>query len=207
MNFPLVFNDYYLPATYPLITEVYINPPNAPGEPEDHKEWIEIYNPSLNQSYDLAGWLIGDAIAHGDYGDGRYRFPDNAGVLLPQQVIIVAGCATEFAATYGFNPNYEWLACDPNVTDLIPEGDWEGFGIALGNTTDEVLLHNAEGMLVDAVAWGGDPRLGVLPYLDYEPPFPTNASLERRPAHTDRNDCNRDFRMRFTPEPGQVRLR
>ncbi len=199
---PLVMHKYTAPPNYPVITEVFINPPNPDGAPETGSEWIEIYNPAKD-TFDLSDWSIGDAINEGDYGDGRYYFPPEA-QLLPGQIIIIAGCASEFAATYGFNPAYEWLGCDPLVPDLIPTSAWEGFGMALGNTTDEVILSNAFDVHVDTVAWGGDFRIGILPFVDYEAPFPTNASLERSPANSDTDDCAADFRIRYTPRPGQV---
>ncbi|MGC9399061.1 MAG: lamin tail domain-containing protein [Anaerolineae bacterium] len=199
---PLVFRDYAPPAAYPLFTEVYINPSNPGGGDETLKEWMELYNPT-RETFSLQGWTVGDALSEGDYGDGRYAFPEGAG-LSPAQVVIVAACAGDFSAAYGRNPDYEWLGCDDNVPDLTPVGAWEGFGPALGNTQDEVLLHDATGALVDSVAWGGVARADVIPFVDFEAPFPTGGSLERSPAYSDRDDCSRDFRVRYTPQPGEI---
>jgi hypothetical protein len=152
----------------------------------------------------LAGWTIGDAINVGDYGDGRYAFPAGA-QLLRGQVIVVAACATNFASTYGFNPTYEWTNCDPLVPDLVPVGSWAGFGLALGNAQDEVLLLKPDGALVDSVAWGGEPRAGVIPFpLDPGDTLPWSASLKRYPPTGDRNDCSRDFYVSWSPSPGRV---
>ncbi|MGQ9710656.1 MAG: phospholipase D-like domain-containing protein, partial [Anaerolineae bacterium] len=195
---PLVFRDYVPPADYPLISEVFINPP---GE-DAGKEWIEIYNPGPTVS--ISGWTIGDALNIGDYGDGRYAFPAEA-QLLRGQVIVVAACATPFASTYGFNPTYEGTNCDPLVPDLIPVGSWTGFGMALGNAQDEVLLLKPDGALVDSVAWGGEPRAGVVPFpMDPGDTFPWSASLKRYPSNSDRNDCSRDFYISWSPSPGRV---
>jgi cardiolipin synthase len=195
---PLVFRDYVPPADYPLVTEVFINPPGD----DAGKEWIELYNPGPAVS--LAGWTIGDAINVGDYGDGRYAFPAGA-QLLRGQVIVVAACATNFAPTYGFNPTHEWTNCDPLVPDLVPVGSWAGFGLALGNAQDEVLLLKPDGALVDSVAWGGEPRAGVIPFLlDPGDTFPWSASLKRYPPTGDRNDCSRDFYVSWSPSPGRV---
>ncbi len=210
---PVVFRDYVPPADYPLITEVFINPPGD----DAGKEWIEIYNPGPTVS--IAGWTIGDAINIGDYGDGRYEFPAGA-QLLQGQVIVVAACATNFAPTYGFNPTYEWTNCDPLVPDLVPVSSWAGFGLALGNAQDEVLLFRPlaslssqpvpveiifNGILVDSVAWGGEPRAGVIPFpLDPGDTFPWSASLKRYPPDSDRNDCSRDFYVSWSPSPGRV---
>ena len=195
---PLVFRDYVPPADYPLVTEVFINPPGD----DAGKEWIELYNPGPTVS--IAGWTIGDAVNIGDYGDGRYAFPAGA-QLLRGQVIVVAACATNFAPTYGFNPTYEWTNCDPLVPDLVPVGSWAGFGLALGNAQDEVLLLKPDGALVDSVAWGGEPRAGVIPFpLDPGDTFPWSASLKRYPPTGDRNDCSRDFYVSWSPSPGRV---
>lgn len=213
---PLVLRDYVPPADYPLVSEVFINP----SGPDAGYEWIELYNPGPTVS--IGGWTIGDAINVGDYGDGRYAFPEGA-QLLKGQVMVVAACATNFARTYGFNPAYEWTNCDPLVPDLIPVGDWPGFGLALGNAQDEVLLlrppgspssqqvHEEpweiylNGILVDSVAWGGGPRAGVIPFpMDPEDTFPWGASLKRYPPNSDRNDCSRDFYVSWNPSPGRV---
>jgi len=194
---PLVMRDYVAPADYPLITEVFINPAGN----DANKEWIELYNPGDTTS--IAGWTLGDAINTGDYGDGRYSFPAGA-QLAHGQVIVAAACATNFSTAYGKNPDYEWANCAAAVPDLTPVGSWEGFGLALGNTSDEVLLLNSSGTLVDSAAWGGASRAGVMPFTDFEVPFPSGASLKRYPADTDRGDCSRDFYVSYSPSPGVV---
>ncbi len=196
---PLTLRDYIPPVDYPLITEVFINP----GGEDAGKEWVEIYHPG-GRTVNLAGWSLGDAINSGDYGDGRYSFPEGT-QLLSKQVIVVAACATQFAASYGFNPAYEWTDCDPLVSDMTPDGAWEGFGVALGNVSDEVLLLDASAALADSAAWGGEPRAGVIPFpLDAGSTFPSNATLKRYPPSYDRNDCARDFYISYQPSPGLV---
>lgn len=196
---PFVLRDYSPAADYPLITEVFINP----GGEDAGKEWIELYNPG-NDTILAEGWSIGDAINVGDYGDGRYAFPAGAR-LYPRQVIVVAACATAFSADYGFNPTYEWTDCDALVPDLTPVAQWEGFGLALGNTSDEVVLHNTSGAIVDSVAWAGEPRVNVLPFpLEAGETFPWNAALKRYPPAYDHDDCERDFYISYQPSPGLV---
>jgi len=195
---PLGARDHVPPADYPLISEVLINPSgNDAGY-----EWVELYNPG--PAVPIGGWTLGDAVAEGDYGDGRYAFPAGA-QMLPGQAIVVAACATNFATEYGRNPDYEWVGCDPAVPDLAPVGSWEGFGMALGNAQDEVLLLRADGSQVDSVAWGGDVRVDVVPYpLDVGDTFPFGATLKRYPPNVDRNDCSRDFYVSWDPSPGNV---
>jgi len=193
---PLVMRNYIPPADHPLVSEVFVNPEGDDGG----REWIELYNPGPEVT--LAGWTIGDAINAGNYGDGRYAFPAGA-QLAHGQVMVVAACATEFAA-YGFNPAYEWADCDATVPGLVPVATWEGFGLALGNVSDEVLLLDARGSLVDSAAWGGTPRAGVTPFTDFIAYFPDGASLKRYPPGTDHDDCARDFYVSYNPSPGVV---
>ena len=195
---PWVAYDYVRPADYPLISEVFINPAGS----DAGREWIEIYNPGSTLS--IGGWTIGDAVEANDYGDGRYAFPPGAKIL-HDQAIVVAACAPSFAAEHGFNPDYEWTDCDPTVPDLAPVGSWSGFGMALGNGQDEVVLMRADGDRVDSVAWGGVHRVGVVPYpIDPEDTFPFGASLKRYPPDTDRDDCSRDFYISWNPSPREV---
>jgi len=194
---PLVMRDYVLPADYPLVTEVFVNPAGD----DAGKEWIELHNPGTEVS--IAGWMLGDAINTGDYGAGRYAFPAGA-QLLRGQVIVVAACATNFSVAYGFNPSYEWTDCDPAVPNLTPVASWDGFGLALGNESDEVLLLDAGGALVDSAAWGGAFRANVMPFTDFIAPFPSDASLKRHPPDTDRDDCSRDFYVSYNPSPGLI---
>lgn len=202
LHLPLIFQDYVAPVDYPLLTEVYVNPQNAPGTEESPQEWLEIYHPD-DETVDISGWTVGDALNDGDYRDGVYAFPSGA-KLVHQQVLVVAACAKEFSDLYGFNPDYEWTECDATVPNLTPAGSWDGFGIALGNTADEVLLRDASNTLVDSVAWGGSVRAGVVPFTEFEEPFPSDSSLSRSPAYTDRDDCNQDFWMDYTPNPREV---
>ena len=197
VRLPLVMRDYVSPADYPLVSEVFINPAGD----DAGKEWIELYNPGPTVS--IAGWTIGDAVNVGDYGDGRYSFPAGA-QFLHGQVLVVAACATDFAAAYGFNPAYEWTNCSAAVPDLRAVGSWSGFGLALGNAGDEVLLLNGAGARVDSVAWGDGVRVGVVPFpLDPGDTFPSGMALKRYPPDTDRNDCSRDFYI-GNPSPGYV---
>jgi len=194
---PLLMREWTLPADHPLVSEIFVNPAGD----DAGREWIELYNPGPEVG--LAGWTLGDALAPGNYGDGRYGFPASAR-LARGQVLVVAACATDFSAAYGFNPAYEWGDCDPSVPNLAPVGAWEGFGLALGNERDEVLLLDTGGRVVDSTAWGGTSRAGVTPFTGFTGPFPAGASLKRYPPSTDRDDCARDFYVSSNPSPGLV---
>ena len=118
---------------------------------------------------------------------------------------MLAACATDFSATYGFNPAYEWTDCAAAVPDLTPAGSWAGFGLALGNGSDEVVLLDADSAPMDSVAWGGEPRADVAPYpLAPGESLPAGASLKRHPPATDRDDCGSDFYASYSPSPGMV---
>jgi hypothetical protein len=123
--------------------------------------------------------------------------------LLSGQVIVIAACASNFSANYGFNPNYEWNACVPEVPDVFPVATWEGFGLALGNTADEILLLDTVGNIVDSAAWGGEPRAGVIP-IEIESPFPGGATLKRYPVTSDNANCAAAFYISYHPSPGYV---
>ncbi|MGD1994604.1 MAG: lamin tail domain-containing protein, partial [Anaerolineae bacterium] len=198
LHLPLAMRSAGPPADYPLLSEVFANPS---GEDEG-REWLEIFNPG--PTVGIAGWTLGDSIEVGDYGDGRYRFP--AGTeLVHHQIIVVAACATDISSSYGFNPTYEWTDCSATVPDLEPVGAWDGFGLALGNSGDEVILQDGMGARIDSVAWGGAPRVGVTPHpLNAGEPFPAGSSLKRYPPDSDRDDCSRDFYVSYRPSPGRV---
>jgi uncharacterized repeat protein (TIGR01451 family) len=194
---PLVCGRYVAPSGQPLISEVLVNPAGQ----DTQGEWIELHNPG--ETVDICGWTVGDAASDGAYGDGRYAFPPRS-VLAHDQVLVVGACSTHFAANYGFLPDYEWTDCSANVEDLEPAGSWDGFGLALGNTADEVLL-SAPGLgTIDSLAWGGLARAGVTPFTDYGSALPRDASLKRYPPWADRNDCSIDFHLSFNPSPGAV---
>jgi hypothetical protein len=183
------------PQGHPLISEVMYDPDgNDPG-----REWVEIYNPTI-ENVDLSGWYLGDVEQGGEYGSGLYRFPEGA-VLVAEGVVVVAQQANDVA----FAPDYEFLI-DPNrdaptVRNMSPAGNWDGFGLALGNAGDEVLLLNAERAAVDVITYGDGDYPGVIPHPGVSD---QGRSLERRPPREDTDDCSRDFYERYPPTPGTL---
>ena len=183
------------PERHVLISEVLVNPRSL----DTGKEWVELYNPTT-ADVDLSGWYVGDVGPGGEYGSGLYRFPAGS-TLVAEGVILVA----QQAADVPFTPDYEVLIDphrdDPAVPNLLPAGAWDGFGLALGNGGDEVLLLGADGAPVDVVTWGDGAYPGVVPHpggLDQ------GHSLERRPPHADTDDCSYDFFDRYPPTPGEL---
>jgi uncharacterized repeat protein (TIGR01451 family) len=192
---PMVARDY-APPDHIVISEVLYDPS---GNPDTGKEWIELHNPTA-RVMDISGWSLGDATADGEFGAGRYLFPTGT-MLQPLGVIVIA----QQAADVTFRPNFEFLT-DPNRDDLtvpnmLPAAAWDGFGLALSNTGDHVILLNAAGQPVDAVVWGGSSYPGTLPHPGV---IMSDHSLERRPAYRDTNDCAADFVDRTPPTPGKV---
>jgi phosphatidylserine/phosphatidylglycerophosphate/cardiolipin synthase-like enzyme len=193
---PLLLRDHIGPARHLLVSEVYYNPPNDPGQ-EETVEWIELYNPT-NASVDLSLHKLGDAAAPGD-PEGMYRFPAGA-TIGPGQVLVVALEATEFSARYGFNADFEFLSGSPAVPDMVDYPAWGTFQIGLRNAGDEVLLLDGEDGVVDVLAWGDSPY----PCLPHPGVAHADHSLERYPADRDTGDCSGDFRDWFAPSPGSV---
>jgi uncharacterized repeat protein (TIGR01451 family) len=185
--------NHQLPQDHLLISEVMVNPDGL----DAGREWVEIYN-ATRANVDLSGWYVGDVGAGGEYGSGLYQFPEGA-TLVAEGIIVLAHQADDVA----FTPDYEFLVDphrdDPAVPNMRPAGSWDGFGLALGNGGDEVLLLDASGAPVDVVVWGAGAYPGVVPHpggLDQ------GHSLERRPPREDTDDCSRDFFDRYPPTPG-----
>ncbi len=193
---PLVMRNYRTANTV-VISEVLYDP----SGPEVGKEWVELYNPTGN-AIDISGWSLGDARMDGEYGSGRYLFP-NGTVLQPGGVVVVA----QQAVSVTFRPDLEFLIDpkpgldDPTVPDMIPAGAWDGFGLVLGNSGDVVILRDAAGKPVDAVVWGNSSYPATLPHPGVSG---GDHSLERFPADRDGDDCAADFREQYLATPGAL---
>ena len=187
--------NHQLPQGHLLVSEVMYDPDgNDPG-----KEWIELYNPTT-ENVDLSGWYLGDVGPGGEYGSGLYRFP-NGSLLVAEGVIVVAHQANDVA----FTPDYEFLVDrhrdDASVPNMEPCGSWDGFGLALGNAGDEVLLLSAEAVPIDVITYGDGHYPGVIPHPGITE---EDRSLERRPPRRDSDDCSQDFFERYPPTPGTL---
>lgn len=191
---PLKFGNVRPTPGFLLITEVLYDP--LTEEPDG--EWVEVYNPG-SSPLPLAGYKIGDEETLGG-GEGMYRFPAGA-ELGGGQVVVIAGRAEVFASTYGFAPDYEFRESDPDVPTLQKYTAWAGGNVELVNTSDEMLVLDADNALVDAVSWGAS-------IFAFDPPAPDvddGHSLERVPAHLDADSAS-DWRAQASPDPGKVDL-
>ena len=192
---PLLFNNYVPPARYPLISEVLYDPVGP-----DDAEFIELANPT-GQPVDLSNYALGDAVNPADFEDVR-RFP--AGVTLaPGGTLVVATAATAFKAEFGVNPDFEILATDEAVPDLIDDPAWgdPAAWLQLGNSGDEIILWDAAGQIVDAIAYGSGQITGQVSCALVTA---SNRSLERYPFWRDTDDCAADFREWPYPNPGAL---
>jgi len=191
---PLIMKNHRV-ADYVLISEVLYDPSGS----DTGREWVELYNPT-GQVVDLSGWSLGDALADGEYGSGRYLFPAGT-VISPGSVLVIA----QQAVSVTYRPDLEFVV-DPSLDDsdvpnMLPAGAWSGFGLALGNSGDKVILRGSAGELVDAVVWGTGSVPGVVPHPGVSG---SDHSLERYPVNRDTDDCITDFRDRYPSTPGSV---
>ncbi len=193
---PLVMKRQVGPADHLLVSEVLYDPEGT----DAGREWVELYNPT-NETVDLTGWTLGDAVVLGEYGSGRYAFP--AGATIPPFGLLTVAAQAEDVS--GFVPNYEFLLDpyrdDPTVPNMVPVDTWDGFGFALGNAGDEVMLMDASEQAVDVLVYGTGDYPGVTPH-----PGGVTAghSLERRPPERDTDDCSVDLSARYPPTPGEL---
>ncbi len=195
---PLAFNSYVPKADHLLISEVVFNLPGA----DDLGEWVELYNPTP-AAVEIGGWYLGDAVRRTDY-ERLYVFP--AGTTIPPSgTLVIARRATSYQAL-GYasqaSPDLEWDDSSDSVPNMTPCSWGEG-EFALGNAGDQVLLFDAAMRLVDAVVYGSEGYAGVVSFGDVSGVY-SGDSLERWPANRDSNDCRRDFRILYNPEPGRA---
>jgi hypothetical protein len=174
-----------------LITEIQYDAIGA----EPDQEWIELYNPG-DLPYLLTNVWLGDEETLGGT-EGMFRFP-NGTLLNARQIIVIANRASAFVQVYGRAPDFELVASDTEVPDLIKDKHWATGNIELTNDSDEALLRDVSGVVIDGVSWGNNSLLN--------PPAPRVASghsLERRPAFIDSNMAI-DWKDQPFPNPWEV---
>jgi hypothetical protein len=165
---------------------------------EPDQEWIELYNAGAS-SIDLSVYKLGDEEEKGK-GEGMLQFPAGASIS-PGQVIVVANKATAFRGVWGFKPDYEMVASDEAVPDMIPYTAWASGRVELSNSGDEVLILDGNDAIVDAMSYGDKVTF-------FNPACPDVAaghSLERYPANVD-TDTAADWIDQQSPNPGSVTI-
>jgi phosphatidylserine/phosphatidylglycerophosphate/cardiolipin synthase-like enzyme len=192
---PILRNQYVPESDHVVISELVFKVSGA----DEAGEWIELYNPTA-EAIDVSGWRLGDAVHQEDY-ERCYAFP--AGTILPPgETLVVAHRAAAYQdASYPSKPvpDYEWR--DSNQVPNLIRTTWGEGELMLGNAGDEVLLLDASQGVVDVMVYGNGVYPGTASFGDVSEVFNGN-SLERRPANRDSDDCSRDFRVRYAPDPG-----
>ncbi len=114
---------------------------------DDEDEAFRLLNISAGV-VDIGGWAVTDGAARGVTG-----FPLGTS-LAPGQAIWCTHKGSAFEAQFGFKPDFEAAATDPDVPDL--DGSWPPFN----NLGDVCLLRDADGGAVDALVYtGGDTAI------------------------------------------------
>ena len=105
----------------PVITEIMYNPPEVGN---DTLEFLEIYNPSLTASINMAGYFFSSGI--------EYTFPPGFS-LGSGEYVLISGDSVIFEEWYGMEA-FEWTG-----------------GTALSNDGEGITLRNAGGAVADTV--------------------------------------------------------
>lgn len=192
---------YPPPPVVPLLISELLYDGVTPSTEGD--EFAEICNPTA-ETADLTGYKIGDEETEGA-GEGMYRLPDQAS-LPPAACLVIAKNAAQFAARFGYLPDFEVLVNGdghidtPTVPNLSKYSAWGSGSWALTNHSDEFLILGPDNQLLDAVAYrdGAYDALALLPAASAAEPY----SLQRVwPFDTDWMAA--DF-YRDIPSPGYL---
>ncbi|MGQ9502661.1 MAG: lamin tail domain-containing protein [Anaerolineae bacterium] len=167
-------------------------------------EFVELCNtqPVETTLYHLK---IGDAVQPGN-GEGMFVLPSGL-QLAPNACLVIAKNAAQFAARFGFLPDFELVTGSaaypdtPSVPDLPAYTAWAGRTWALDDSGDEIVLRGPDDQIVDSVAYlkGDYATAGLSPDAVHAPsPY----SLQRLwPLDSDIMPA--DF-VRAPPSPGRV---
>ncbi len=118
---------------------------------EPDGEWVELINmadaPVLLDELRLA-----DEESLGG-SEAVLAFPPGT-TLGPWQVVVVAVNAAAFDIAHGALPDFEIKSTVATVAHLTADRSLGGTQFQLANSTDEVLLLDSAGLLIDGVSWG-----------------------------------------------------
>ena len=164
-----------------------------PVGPDPALEYVELVNATAHPLA-LAGFRLGDAELLDDAAEGMAEL--DCGTLLPFGSLVVASSADDFAASFGFAPDYSLAPTALAVPVALPYDLWATGSVALANDGDELLVVDAYDTVID---------LALFETL----PWPAHAgeafeALEGqmmwRFQLADTNDMLADF-MPFAPSP------
>ncbi len=122
----------------PIVVNEILQNPSIVGDSEG--EWFEVYNPNSTIVH-LENWSIED--------NGSDSFIITEPLIVPASSFLVFG-----------------INADSNTNGNVVI-DYQYSGFTLGNSSDEIIIKNAQGLTVDSVAWDGSPNF----------PDPSGASM------------------------------
>ena len=197
---PRAANSTMLPPALRISEFLYAGTtPSTQGD-----EFVELCNARPVEAT-LYRLKIGDAAQPGR-GESMFLLPSGL-KLPPDACLVIAKNAAQFAARFGFLPDFELITGSaaypdtPAVPDLIPYTTWAGRAWALDDAGDEIVLLGPDDQIVDSVAYlrGDYAAIGLAPDPVRAPP---PHSLQRLwPLDSDLMPA--DF-VRASPSPGRV---
>jgi len=140
---------------------------------EPDGEWVELVNTGT-ETVSLDDLRVADEEQLGG-AEAVLAFPPGQ-TLAPGGVVVIASSAAAFRAAHGFAPHFEIKASDDAVAQMTPDRSLGGTQFQLANTSDEVLLLNPAGFILDGVSWG---RSTLLPDIVDAPPTGEGRTLTR----------------------------
>jgi hypothetical protein len=177
-----------------VVNEVMYDPIVA--EPQD--EWIEVYNRTSVNGFDIAGFKVGDEETVNG-GEGMRAFPGGA-TAAANDVVVVANRGNNFFALYGFDADFEITASVAGVPDMLPYALWATGAVNLAGAGDEVLILDVHDTVIDVLVYGSGTYPGVVTHAVVA----EGHTLERPEPQGDSNDCSADFIDQTFPTPGAL---
>jgi len=113
----------------PIVVNEILQNPSIVTDSEG--EWFELYNPNAANVY-LQNWTILD--------NGSDLFNITDPIIIPSYGNLVFGSNSDISTNGGVEVDYEYS------------------GFTLGNSSDEIIIRDAAGRLIDSVAWDGGPN-------------------------------------------------
>ncbi len=133
---------------------------------EPDGEWVELINMD-DGPVPLDELRLADEETIGG-NEAVLAFPTGT-ILGPRQVIVVAVSAAAFQTAWGTLPDFEIKSTVASVPHLTADRTLGGTQFQLANTSDEVLLLDSVGAIVDGVSWGRSPALTGVPNTAISP--------------------------------------
>lgn len=188
-----IFRDGGFRVGYVVINEVLYNLPAG----RDLEEWIELYNHS-DLPVNLRGWVIDDRDTH------RFEFQRDLLLQPGQYLLFVTNAEHVQFAPERHRPDIHIVAYQTASGRPLNLQIWNNDG-------DEIVLYDAQGQIVDYIAFGdpaGTGRDPDPPDADWTgeiPPPPPGYSIALFPNGYDRNSsANWGFRAPEHITPGQA---